>query len=89
MGAGLMASRPICVRLPDAMIAAMDRWVAESDIGSRTELVETALAAWLHDARRRRIDEQIADGYRRHPVDAEAEEFGRISDRAQADLEPW
>lgn len=84
-----MASRPISVRLPDAMIEAMDRWVAESDLGSRTELVEAAVATWLEDARRRRIDQQIAAGYERHPVGADAEEFGRISDRAQADLEPW
>ena len=88
-----MASRPISVRLPDAMLEAMDRHLASADqaadVRTRTDLIQAAVDMWLLADEAARIDASIAAGYTRFPVGADEEEFGRISDRAQAELEEW
>ena len=88
-----MASRPISVRLPEAMLEAMDRHLERPDpaggVRTRTGLIQAAIDLWLHADEAARIDASIAAGYARVPADGEDEEFGRISDRAQRDLGEW
>jgi Arc/MetJ-type ribon-helix-helix transcriptional regulator len=88
-----MASRPISVRLPEAMLAAMDRHLERPDpadgVRTRTDLIQAAVGLWLRSDEAARIDAAIAAGYTRVPVDAADEEFGRISDQAQRDLGEW
>jgi len=88
-----MASRPISVRLPEAMIAAMDEHLADGgpdgSVRTRTDLVQAAIDLWLRADETARIDAAIAAGYARAPVGDAEEEFGRVSDRAQRELDGW
>jgi len=88
-----MASRPISVRLPEAMLEAMDRHLERPDpadgVRTRTDLIQAAIGLWLRADETARIDASTAAGYARVPADGEDEEFGRISDRAQRDLGEW
>jgi Arc/MetJ-type ribon-helix-helix transcriptional regulator len=85
-----MAARPISVRLPDAMIEAMDAAVANSEIASRSELISTAIGMWLRADGNARIDAAIADGYSRIPPDAaEDAELLRLAQRARRDVDAW
>ncbi len=87
----MSAARPISVRLPAAMLEAMDRHLAQPDagVGTRTDLIQAAIELWLRAEESARIDAAIAAGYTRLPAGAEEAEFGRISDRAQRDLDTW
>lgn len=85
-------SRPISVRLPAAILDAMDRQLEHADatgIRTRTDLIGAAIDLWLRTDETARIDAAIAAGYARLPADAEDEEIGRASDRAQRDLGEW
>lgn len=88
-----MATRPISVRLPDAMLDAMDRCLATTApttaVRTRTDLIQAAIDMWLAADEAARVDASIAAGYTRFPVGSDEEEFGRISDQAQAELDPW
>jgi hypothetical protein len=44
---------------------------------------------WLQADEAARIDAAIVAGYTRFPVGPEEQEFGRISDLAQKDLDEW
>jgi hypothetical protein len=91
--ASLMAARPISVRLSEDMLSAMDRYLASPDaaatIRTRTQLIQAALDMWLQADEAARIDAAIVAGYTRFPVGPEEQEFGRISDLAQKDLDEW
>lgn len=88
-----MPARPISVRLPEAMLAAMDRRLEQPEptdaVRTRSDLIQAAIDLWLRTDEAARIDAAIAAGYARTPVDDDEEEFGRISDRAQGELDAW
>ena len=84
-----MADRHIRVRLPEDMLRAMERILADRPNVTLDDIVEAAIAMWLAADEATRIDASIVAGYTRFPVGPDEEEFGRISDRAQAELDAW
>ena len=72
-----MAKRHIRVRLPEDILAGMDRALAERPNWSLRAQEDGA------------IDASIIAGYTRLPPDEDEAEFGRISDRAQGFLDEW
>ena len=89
----LMAAGPISVHLSEDTLSAMDRYHASPDaaatIRTRTQLIQAAVDMWLQADETERIDAAIVAGYTRFPVGSEEQEFGRISDLAQQDLDEW
>ena len=55
-----MAKTKISVTVEQALVAECDR---QSRGGSRSEVVESALAAWLRERRRRSLEEEIERYY--------------------------
>lgn len=81
-------SQQIAVRIPDDLVRALDDLVAAGRYATRADAVRAGVQAVVAAERERRIDEQIAEGYRAHPP-TPAE--GRWAD-AGRDLiaeEPW
>jgi Arc/MetJ-type ribon-helix-helix transcriptional regulator len=60
-------STQIAVRLSDELIVELDGLVETGDYESRAEVVRRGLEIVIDLERRRRIGEQIVDGYRRIP----------------------
>jgi metal-responsive CopG/Arc/MetJ family transcriptional regulator len=82
-----MARRQVLVQLSDELLAAVDERAGQRRV-SRSELVRSALQAYLGEGREADIDRQIVEGYRRIPppqVDPWAEAAARRSIRD----EPW
>lgn len=84
-----MAKRHIRVRLPEDILAGMDRALAKRPNWSRDDIVTDAVALWLRAQEDGAIDASIIAGYTRLPPDEDEAEFGRISDRAQGFLDEW
>ncbi len=79
----------IAVKLPDEMVAAVDRLVAEGAFDSRSSAVRHGVAAVVAASRRDAVDRQYAEGYARLP---ETEEELRQASRLAVesiDDEPW
>ncbi len=68
-----LVSTQISVRLPDQLVAELDRLVTSGQVASRVEVVESALEREL----RRRQYERDAHIYRTQGEDPEVEEFLR------------
>ena len=60
-----MAKTKISVTVEQALVAECDR---QSRGGSRSEVVESALAAWLRERRRRSLEEEIERYYASLPA---------------------
>jgi Arc/MetJ-type ribon-helix-helix transcriptional regulator len=79
----------IAVKLPDEVVDAIDRLVADGRFASRSDAVRRGLDRVVRDAHADRIDQAFADGFRRHPerpeelADAERLAIESIED------EPW
>jgi len=86
------AARPISVRLPAAMLEAMDRHLEQPDAGvrTRTDLIQAAIELWLRADESARIDAEIAAAYTRTPV-RPREDAGlvRAAEEAERSFEPW
>jgi len=82
-------SMQIAVRIPDQMIIEIDGLVDDGDYESRAELVRVALEGFLDADRRRRIGQQIVEGYTRIPQDPD--EFADLQAMALRSLpdEDW
>ncbi|MBW3557798.1 MAG: ribbon-helix-helix domain-containing protein [Actinobacteria bacterium] len=79
----------VAIRLPDEMVAAIDRLVADGVFTTRSEAFRTALVALLREHEEGVVDQQIADGYRRVPqTDAEVAAAAAAT-RALIEEEPW
>jgi Arc/MetJ-type ribon-helix-helix transcriptional regulator len=57
----------LVTRIDDELAASVDELVAAGVVGSRSEAVRLGLTHLVDWHRRRRIGEQIAEGYRRRP----------------------
>lgn len=79
----------IAVKLPDEMLAAVDRLVDESHFESRSDVVRRALQRIIDEASSRAIDTAFEHGFARHPETAD--EMRRATRRAIASIddEPW
>lgn len=79
----------IAVKLPDELVAALDRLVSKGAFDSRSSAVRHGVAAVVAASRREAIDRQYAEGYARSP-DTE-EELAQATRLAVASIndEPW
>lgn len=78
----------ITVKLPDELIANVDRLVRRGRFASRSDAVRNGLVKLLQEAESRRIDDAFAAGFARHPDDDLLTEAKRLAVEAIED-EPW
>lgn len=79
----------IAVKLPDALLAAIDDLVGGGAFPSRSQVVRAALEGLLAGERRKQVDAAFAAGFARVPeTDAEMREATRLGLEAIAE-EPW
>jgi Arc/MetJ-type ribon-helix-helix transcriptional regulator len=79
----------VAVKLPDELVAAIDRLVAVGRFASRSAAVRAGLGILTREAERELIDRAFRDGFRRIPETAEElEEARRLAIEAIED-EPW
>ena len=69
-----MAKRHIRVRLPEDILAGMDRALAKRPNWSRDDIVEAAVELWLFAPEDRVIDASIIASYTRTPADRDEDE---------------
>ncbi len=62
-----MSTTQIAVRLPNDLLAKVDRIVDADEAASRADAVRQALDSWVRAVNRRRTGKKIADGYDRVP----------------------
>lgn len=84
-----MTSGQIAVRLPAEVLAAVDELVARGAYRSRAAVVRAGIHAVAELDRRRTIDQEMVDGYRRIPVSAEEDVASLASLREAILEEPW
>lgn len=79
----------IAVKLPDDMLDALDRLVAQSRFESRSDAVRAGLAQVIEASRSEQIDAAIVAGFERFPETSS--EMRRAHDLAidSIDDEPW
>lgn len=82
-------AKMITLRVTDERLAAIDRLVAHGDHASRAAVLNAAIDRLLREAERRRIDEQIVEGYRRIPPTLEEDAWAEVSTRESIRSEPW
>lgn len=82
----------LVTRVPQELVDAMDRELIEHGVvANRSEAVRLALERLVDTERRRRIGEQIVEGYQRIPQ-TDDDEFGawaEASARRMIEEEPW
>jgi Arc/MetJ-type ribon-helix-helix transcriptional regulator len=82
-------STQIAVKLPDAVLADLDRLVERGAFESRSDAVRHAVDALMRGEARRRIDDAFAEGFRRMPDrEDELADATRLALDAIHD-EPW
>lgn len=79
----------LVTRLDDALAAAVDAMVDDGRFASRSEAVRAGLEHLVDEHRRRRIGEQIAEGYRRMPQTEAEVAWSDGATRAMIEAEPW
>jgi Arc/MetJ-type ribon-helix-helix transcriptional regulator len=62
-----MTTTQIAVRLPNELLAEVDRIVDADEAASRADAVRRALDSWVRAVNRRRIGREIVDGYDQVP----------------------
>jgi Arc/MetJ-type ribon-helix-helix transcriptional regulator len=77
----------ITVRLTEAEVSALDQLVASGRFASRSDVLRTALARLLHEAREREIDEAYARGYGERPQEESVGRAGLAAFVAFAEAE--
>ena len=84
---GAVARRQTLVQLDDSLLAMLDERAARSGV-SRSELIRTAIAAYLAQEREAAIDAAIIDGYTRIPAEKH-DAWAEASARRSIQAEPW
>lgn len=82
----------LVTRVPQELVDAMDRELIEHGVvANRSEAVRLALERLVDTERRRRIGEQIVEGYQRIPQtdDDEFAAWAEASARRMIEEEPW
>ena len=79
----------IAVKLPDGLVAELDRLVADGSFDSRSDAVRHGIEALVRHGERQRIDRAFVAGFRRVPDrDDELAQATRLAVQAIND-EPW
>lgn len=81
-----MATEQIAVRLPDELLAGLDELVSRGAYESRAAAVRAGVEAIMEIERRRQVDRDVIEGYRRKPV-KKAERDAAIASLRDAILE--
>ncbi|MGQ0670685.1 MAG: ribbon-helix-helix domain-containing protein [Actinomycetota bacterium] len=82
-------SEQIAIRIPSELAEALESLVSEGRYPTKAEAVRTALEAMIDSERRRRVGEQIVQGYRRVPqTDDEVDAATQAAIRS-IEEEPW
>lgn len=84
-----MATEQIAVRIPDALLAALDDLVARGVYESRAAAVRAGIEAITELDRRRSLDRAMIDGYRRIPPTASERDVAVASLREAIIEEAW
>lgn len=79
----------VVTRLDDKLVADLDELVASGFVASRSEGVRIGLEKLVDEQRRRRIGEEIVEGYRRQPQTEEELAGADEATRAMIEAEPW
>jgi metal-responsive CopG/Arc/MetJ family transcriptional regulator len=79
----------VVTRLDEKLVADLDGLVADGRVASRSEGVRVALEQLVDEHRRRRIGEEIVEGYRRIPETDEEIAQAERATRASIAEEPW
>ena len=79
----------LVTRIPDALAQAIDRLVEEGVVTSRSEAVRLGLERLVDRERRRRIGQEIVDGYTRVPQTEDELLWADEDTRRMIEEEPW
>ena len=79
----------IAVKLPDELLAAVDRLVDDDHFASRSEIVRAGLQRMVADAASRTIDRAFADGVCSHPDTDDDVQRATTLALESIDDEPW
>jgi Arc/MetJ-type ribon-helix-helix transcriptional regulator len=79
----------IAVKLPDELVAAVDRLVDDDRFASRSEVVRAGLQRMVADAANRTIDQAFADGVCAHPDTDDDVQRATALAIESIDDEPW
>jgi Arc/MetJ-type ribon-helix-helix transcriptional regulator len=79
----------LVARIPDDLVAEVDRLVERGVVRSRSEAVRLGLRALLDGERRASIGKGIVEGYERIPPDPELDRWAEAAGRALIEAEPW
>lgn len=79
----------LMARVPDALVEALDRLVADGVFETRSEAVRSALTLLVDRHRRGEIARRIVEGYRRLPQSDEEVAWADASTVAMIGEEPW
>jgi Arc/MetJ-type ribon-helix-helix transcriptional regulator len=79
----------IAVKLPNSLVAELDRMVSSGSFKSRSDAVRQALVRLVRGDEQRRIDDAFKEGFRRFPdTEEEQAEAMRLGIEA-INEEPW
>jgi Arc/MetJ-type ribon-helix-helix transcriptional regulator len=84
-----MHTRQVAVRLPEDLLATVDRLVTAGVYPSRAAAVRAGLEAVADAERRRAVDVAVVDGYRRIPPTASEDAAATSSLRDAIAEEAW
>jgi Arc/MetJ-type ribon-helix-helix transcriptional regulator len=84
-----VATEQIAVRLPEELLAEVDKLVAQGAYKSRAAAVRAGLEAVTESQRRRQIDRAVITGYQRTPAGDADHESAVASLREAIVDEPW
>lgn len=82
-------TKQIAVRIQDELAAELQDLVDRGVHETAAEAVRAGLRMVIAEERRRRVDEAIVDGYRRHPPTEADERWVVRSGREMVAEEPW
>jgi Arc/MetJ-type ribon-helix-helix transcriptional regulator len=84
-----VATEQIAVRLPEGLLERLDELIEQGVYESRAAAVRAGIEVITEQEHRRRVDEAIAEGYRRIPETEWEIESAIISLRDSIREEPW
>jgi Arc/MetJ-type ribon-helix-helix transcriptional regulator len=79
----------LVTRVDDELAAAVDVLVEQGEVASRSEAVRLGLEQWIDHVRRRRVGEQIVQGYRERPQGESELGWADQATVAMIADEPW
>jgi Arc/MetJ-type ribon-helix-helix transcriptional regulator len=79
----------VVTRLDDKLAADLDDLVADGLVANRSDAVRMGLEKLVDEHRRRRIGEEIVEGYKRQPQTDEEIAGAERATRASIAEEPW